>query len=161
MNASNTSEILTGPWLADSLARIEAADRFTVSGRVIRVIGQVVESTSLPIAVGEVCRISLGEEEILAQAVGFHQDGVLLMPLGELVGIRPGAIVTPLGRPFTARAGENLIGRVINGLGRPIDGLGPIRTTRRRSLSTELPNPLERAPIHRKLGTGVRYAGLS
>jgi flagellum-specific ATP synthase len=78
------------------------------------------------------------------------------MPLGELVGIRPGAMVTPLGRPFTARAGEGLIGRVINGLGRPIDGAGPIRTKRRCSLSAERTNPLDRSPIHLPLGTGVR-----
>lgn len=157
MNDSNTTEIPSGPWLSECLARVEAAERFTVAGRVVRAIGQVVEVTSLPIAVGEVCRISVGDgREILAQAVGFHQGGMLLMPLGEPVGIRPGATVTPLGRPFLARAGEGLIGRVINGLGRPIDDGGPIRTTQRRSLTAERTNPLERSPIRTPLGTGVR-----
>jgi flagellum-specific ATP synthase len=157
MNDLSTSEILSAPWLEESLARVDATPRFVSSGRIIRVIGQVVESSSLPVAVGEVCRIALGEgREIMAQTVGFHKGGVLLMPLGELIGIRPEATVTPLGRPFYARTGDELIGRVINGLGHPIDGNGPIHATQRRSLSSPRTNPLERSPIRAPLGTGVR-----
>jgi FliI/YscN family ATPase len=151
------SEQTVAGWVAESIGKIEAAPRLTVCGRVTRVIGQVVEVSSLPVAVGEVCRIARdGDEGILAQAVGFHDSGVLLMPLGEIEGIRPGALVIPLGRGFYANAGEGLIGRVLNGLGRPLDGKGPIRSSRSYPLSAKHPNPLERSRIRTPLGTGIR-----
>lgn len=143
--------------LSTSLARIAAEPRFRVFGRVTRVVGQVVETTSLPVAVGEVCRIAPDEEQgILAQVAGFHERGVMLMPLGELEGVHPGATVIPLGRPFHARAGESLIGRVLDGLGRPMDGGRPLGRCREVPLSAEPPNPLERPRIHTPLATGVR-----
>jgi FliI/YscN family ATPase len=124
---------------------------------VTRVIGQVVEVSSLPVAVGEMCRIAPDEKHgILAQVAGFHERGVLLMPLGELEGIHPGDMVVPLGRAFFARAGEQLTGRVLDGLGDPIDGGGPLGRTRRQSLTAEPPSPLQRPRIHRPLATGVR-----
>jgi FliI/YscN family ATPase len=145
------------PWLEDALGRIGVAPRFVTCGRVTRVIGQVVEVSSLPVAVGELCRITPeGRGAILAQAAGFHERGVLLMPLGEIEGVHPGAVVVPLGRGFYANVGDGLIGRVLDGLGRPIDGGGPIGVTRRRSLMARLKNPLERALIAAPLGTGVR-----
>jgi len=142
---------------AHARAVVDELPRFTVFGRVTRVVGQVVEVTSLPVAVGEVCRIAPDERSgILAQVAGFHERGVLLMPLGELEGIRPGATVIPLGRAFFARAGEGLVGRVLDGLGRPIDHDGPVGTTRRQPLLAEPPSPLERPRIHEPLATGVR-----
>lgn len=144
-------------WLDGTLATIADAPRFTVWGRVTRVIGQVVEVSSLPVAVGEVCRIAPDAHSgILAQVVGFHERGILLMPLDETHGIHPGAVVMPLGRPFHAEVGEGLVGRVLDGLGRPLDGRGPIGPTRRRPLNADPPNPLERSRIHTPLGTGVR-----
>jgi len=146
-----------GAWLEDALARCEASPRFTVCGRVTRVIGQVVEVSSLPVAVGELCRIvPEGRSAILAQAAGFHERGVLLMPLGEIEGVHPGAVVIPLGRGFYANVGDGLIGRILDGLGRPLDGRGTIGVTRRRALTAKLANPLERSLIHAPLGTGVR-----
>jgi flagellar biosynthesis/type III secretory pathway ATPase len=131
----------TPEWLVRSLAVAETTPRFTVCGRVIRVIGQVIEVSSLPVAVGEVCRIAPDERSgILAQVAGFHERGILLMPLGELQGVHPGAAVIPMGRGFYAAAGERLVGRVLDGLGRPIDGGGPLGPTRsrpnRRTLSS-------------------------
>jgi FliI/YscN family ATPase len=146
----------TGP-LTATFARIAACPRFPVYGRVTRVIGQVVEVSSLPVAVGEVCRIAPDDHHgILTQVMGFHERGILLMPLGDLQGIHPGALVMPLGRTLYADAGEGLIGRVLNGLGRPIDGRGRLGATRRCALAAEPPSPLERAPISAPLGTGVR-----
>ncbi|HXF95508.1 MAG TPA: EscN/YscN/HrcN family type III secretion system ATPase, partial [Gemmatimonadales bacterium] len=146
------------PVTADSLADAVAdTSRFAVYGRVTRVIGQVVEASSLPVAVGEVCRVAPDDHHgILAQVVGFHERGILLMPLGDIQGIHPGALVMPLGRPLYADVGEGLIGRVLNGLGHPLDGRGPVGATRRRALGAEPPSPLERAPIAAPLGTGVR-----
>jgi len=136
-----------------------AADvaRFTLSGRVTRVVGQVIEATSLPVAVGEVCRLAPDDRHgLLAQVVGFHERGILLMPLGDLEGVHPGALVTPFGRALYADVGPSLVGRVLDGLGRPIDGKGPLVALRRRALFSDVPNPLSRTRIRTALGTGVR-----
>ncbi len=144
-------------WLDRALALAETSPRFSVCGRVIRVIGQVIEVSSLPVAVGEVCRIAPDDRSgMLAQVVGFHERGILLMPLGELEGVHPGAAVIPMGRGFYAAAGERLVGRVLDGLGRPIDGGGPLGPTRAMPLTAEPPNPLERPRIREPFATGVR-----
>ncbi len=144
-------------WAHATATTVEEAPRFPLYGRVTRVIGQVVESSSMPVVVGEVCRIAPDDHHgMLAQVVGFHDRGVLLMPLGELQGVHPGAQVIPFARTLYAEVGDGLIGRVVDGLGRPIDGLGPIGTTRQRSLLSAPPPALERARIRSPLGTGVR-----
>lgn len=131
--------------------------RFAVHGRVTRVIGQIVEGTSIEVAVGEVCRILIGANAgVLAQVVGFHDRGVMLMPLGDLDGIHPGDEVVPLGRSLYAEVGDGLIGRVLNGLGRPIDSDRPIGLTTRYPLNADPPHPLERGRITTPLATGVR-----
>ena len=151
------TDAATTAWLEAALETIDQAPRFTVCGRVTRVIGQVVEASSLPVAVGELCRVAPDDRNgILAHVVGFHERGILLMPLGEIEGIHPGALVVPLQRAFFADAGEGLVGRVLYGLGRPIDGRGSLGPTRRCPLSAEPPRPLERPRIHVPLGTGVR-----
>ncbi|MDX2059084.1 MAG: EscN/YscN/HrcN family type III secretion system ATPase, partial [Gemmatimonadales bacterium] len=124
-------------WQATDIGvAIAQTPRFAVHGRVTRVIGQIVEATSLEVAVGEVCRILVsGDVGVLAQVVGFHDRGIMLMPLGDLDGIHPGDVVVPLGRSLYAEVGEGLIGRVLNGLGRPIDSDRPIGVTRRYPLS--------------------------
>lgn len=144
-------------WLGQATAALAAAPRFTVCGRVTRVIGQVVEVSALPVAVGELCRICPDARDgILAQVMGFHERGILLMPLGEISGVHPGAEVIPLGRAFHVNVGEGLVGRVLDGLGRPIDGSMMRMPTARRPLFAEPPSPLARTPIHAPLGTGVR-----
>ena len=151
------TERTTHAWPAAAIAAIEETPRFPVYGRVSRVIGQVVESSSMPVVVGEVCRIAPDDHHgVLAQVVGFHDRGVLLMPLGELQGVHPGAVVIPFARSLYSEVGDGLVGRVIDGLGRPIDGLGPVGPTTRRSLLAAPPPALERARIRTPLGTGVR-----
>lgn len=151
------SETSVVPLIERSTVEWNQVPRFPVYGKVTRVIGQVVEVTALPIAVGQVCRIALDDQEgVLAQVVGFHDGGIMLMPLGNIHGIHPDAVVMPMGRQLYADTGEGLIGRVLDGLGRPIDGGGPFGLTKRRSLNAEPPNPLERSRIEDPLGTGVR-----
>jgi len=117
----------------------------------------VVEVSSLEVAVGEVCRIEPDHHQsVLAQVVGFHERGVLLMPLGDPQGIHPGALVVRLARALYAKVGDGLIGRVLNGLGEPIDGLQDNVLSRRRPLTAAPPSPLERTQIENPLGTGVR-----
>lgn len=144
-------------WAVEQQQRIADVPRFQVMGRVTRVVGQVVQATTLPVAVGEVCRIvPEGRDHVLSQVVGFHDGGILLMPLGETEGIHPNATVVPLGREFYALVTDELVGRVLDGLGRPIDGKGPVGSSIRRGLSGRRPNPMERTRIDRPLGTGVR-----
>ena len=143
--------------IATALARIEAVRRFTVHSRVMRITGAVIEASSAHVAIGEVCRIeTVTGGSVDAEVVGFHERGILLMPLGELEGIHPGAIVQPLGRTIDIGVGDGLIGRVLDGLGRPLDGLGSLGPTDRRPITAAPPHPLARTRITAPLGTGIR-----
>ena len=118
-------------------ARIGDLPRLSRLGRVTRVVGLVIEAVGLDVGLSELCRVtSLSEEKsVLAEVVGFHERGVLLMPLGDIDGLHPGSGVTPLGRSFGADVGPGLLGRVLNGLGHPIDGKGNIEYATRMPLS--------------------------
>jgi flagellum-specific ATP synthase len=138
--------------------RIGDLPRVTRLGRVTRVVGLVIEAAGLDIGLSELCRItSLSHEtSVLAEVVGFHERGVLLMPLGDIDGLHPGSSVVPLGRSFGVDVGAGLLGRVLNGLGHPIDGKGQIEQPQRMPLTAEPPHPLERQIITEALETGVR-----
>lgn len=140
------------------LARVAGASRFATYGRATRVVGLVIEASGLDVALGELCRISslTDESTVLAEVVGFHDRGVLLMPLGGLEGVHPGSIVEPLGRSFGVDVGPGLLGRVLNGLGQPIDEKGSLGETKRVPLSADPVNPLVREMIDEPLATGVR-----
>jgi FliI/YscN family ATPase len=138
--------------------RITTVPRFVAFGRTTRVVGLVVEATGMDVALGELCRISATKVQhtVLAEVVGFHERGVMLMPLGRLEGVHPGSVVEPLGRTLGADVGPNLLGRVMNALGQPIDGKGPIRGTKRVPMLADPPNPMDRVTIEDQLATGVR-----
>jgi len=140
------------------IARLAGAERLAHFGRVTRVVGLVIEAAGLDVGLGELCRVtSLGDDcSILAEVVGFHERGVLLMPLGELDGLHPGSSVRPLGRSFGVDVGPGLLGRVLNGLGHPIDAKGKLEVDVRVPLAAEPPNPLDREIIRERLETGVR-----
>ena len=138
--------------------RIADLPRFARFGRVTRVVGLVIEAAGVDVGLGELCRVtSLTEDRsILAEVVGFHERGVQLMPLGELDGLHPGSSVQPLGRSFGVDVGPGLLGRVLNGLGHPIDGKGKLDVAERMPLAAEPPNPLERQMVTEPFETGVR-----
>ena len=138
--------------------RIGDVTRFARYGRVTRLVGLVVEAVGLDVGVGELCRISslTDDHSVLAEVVGFHERGVLLMPLGELAGLHPGSSVQPLGRSFGVDVGPGMLGRVLNGLGHPIDGKGKLDAKERVPLTGEPPHPLERQLIADPLITNVR-----
>jgi flagellum-specific ATP synthase len=145
--------------MLDALAkRVDSVPRLVSFGRVTRMVGLVIEATGIDVGVGELCRItSLVEpRSVLAEVVGFHERGVLLMPLGEMEGLHPGSSVQPLGRSFGVDVGPGLLGRIVNGLGHPIDGLGKIEVDERRPLLADPPNPLDRCLVEEPLETGVR-----
>lgn len=141
-----------------ALARLDRLPRFAGYGRTTRVIGLVIEAVGLDVALGELCRVSSLSEDasVLAEVVGFHERGVLLMPLGGLEGVHPGSAVEPLGRSFGVDVGPGMLGRVLNGLGQPIDGLGPLGPTERVPLNADPLNPLARDTIDEPFSTGVR-----
>ena len=128
-----------------------------VRGRVSRVVGLMVEVEGIPSLLGEMCRIErVGESPVLAEIVGFRDGGALLMPLGELRGVQAGAHVISDGALFAVPVGPELLGRVVDGLGRPIDGRGPLASTLRQPLSGGSPHVLTRRTIAEPLTTGVR-----
>jgi len=139
-------------------ARIGDLPRTNRLGRVTRVVGLVIEAAGIDVGLSELCRVtSLSEaKSVLAEVVGFHERGVLLMPLGDIDGLHPGSSVTPLGRSFGVDVGPGLLGRVLNGLGHPIDSKGPIEHAQRMPLSAEPPHPLQRQIITEPMETGVR-----
>ena len=138
--------------------RFAHCERFGAYGRVTRVVGLVVEATGIDVGLGSLCRITSHSRDrsVLAEVVGFNERSVLLMPLGELDGLHAGASVQSLGRTFGVDVGPGLLGRVLNGLGHPIDGKGKLDTVLRVPLSAEPPNPLTRDTIDRPMETGVR-----
>lgn len=140
------------------LSRLDGLPRLARYGRATRVVGLGLEAVGLEAGVGELCRItsSTNDRSVLAEVVGFHDRRLLLMPLGELDGLDAGSIVRPLGRSFGVDVGSALLGRVLNGLGAPIDGKGPLEFTERVPLSGEPPHPLARERVGRAFETGVR-----
>src|SRR6202012_413147 len=111
-----------------SLEDLLDADLIRTNGKVSQVIGTVIESNGPPMAIGETASIAYRRtvRPVLAEAVGFRDAKVLLMPLGELGGIAAGSDVVALGHPLQIGLTSALLGRVLDGVGRPIDGLGRI-----------------------------------
>ena len=128
------------------------------SGRLVRIAGMTIEAVGVLAPVGATCRIEGAQagENVEAEVVGFNNDILYLMPYGTTDGIAPGAKVTVVSRHGKGRIGEALLGRVIDGLGEPIDGLGPIEYTDTCSLEGFPVNPMERGPIEVPLDTGIK-----
>jgi flagellum-specific ATP synthase len=137
---------------------LDQIDPVVVAGRVIQAIGIVIEGSGPMATVGELCEITRedGGEPISAEVVGFRGDRVLLMPLGEMHGIGPGSLITMTGRVASLPVGRSLLGRVLDGLGRPLDEKGDITSTVRYPLRAGAPNPLKRARIREPLDLGIR-----
>lgn len=128
------------------------------TGRITKVAGLTIESDGPIATIGELCYIYPyhKEEFILAEVVGFRDDKILLMPLGNMEGIASGSLVVASGKTLRVNVGEELIGRVIDGLGNPIDGKGPIKTQKTYKVSNAPPNPLERKVISEPLSLGIK-----
>ena len=137
---------------------IERADPLSVSGRVAQAVGIVIEGYGPMTSVGELCEITRedGDETVLAEVVGFRGDRVLLMPLGEMRGIGPGSRLLMKGHCASVPVGPQLLGRVLDGLGQPLDGKGPLVTEGQYPLHAAPLNPLQRARITQPLDLGVR-----
>ncbi|HHV27233.1 flagellar protein export ATPase FliI [Anaerosalibacter bizertensis] len=128
------------------------------TGNITKVTGLTIESNGPMASIGELCYIYPHNKNtpIMAEVVGFKEDKILLMPLGDMEGIASGSTVIASGKSLNINVGDELIGRVINGLGQPIDGKGPINTLRSYPVSKSPPNPLERMKIEEPLSLGVK-----
>jgi FliI/YscN family ATPase len=127
-------------------------------GRVAKVVGLTVESQGPPAALGEACAITTrGGKETLAEVVGFRDGRVCLMPWEQLEGISVGALVRSTGRPLEVPVGPEVLGRILDPLGRPLDDLGPISPRAlKKKIVREVPNPSKRTRIRETIQTGVR-----
>ncbi len=127
------------------------------SGSLVRVRGLILEAQGLEASLGERCRIS-GEHTrpIDAEVVGFNGDHVQLMALGEVQGLMPGARVSPIPGDIRIPVGRELLGRVLDGNGRPLDNRGPLHASAYTGLSGPPINPLDRALVREPLDVGVR-----
>ncbi len=127
-------------------------------GKITEIIGLTIESDGPKSSIGDLCYIynELDEEPTMAEVVGFRKDKILLMPLASPDGIRPGALVVNTGDAMKIGVGNQLIGRVLDGLGRPIDTLGEIRFSEYRSTKADAINPLKRKRITEPLSLGIK-----
>jgi len=139
-------------------AVIRAAEPITANGRVKQVIGLTIESAGPEAQIGEFCTIYARHlrTPVGAEVVGFRGDRVLLMPLGEMDGIGPGSEVVASGHSLRVPVGPGLLGRILDGLGRPIDGKEPPEIETYYPVSNTPPPPLSRRRITERLGLGVR-----
>jgi flagellum-specific ATP synthase len=136
---------------------IEELETIKYTGRVERIVGLTIESVGPDVEYGELCKIKLDHGEYLyAEVVGFNRNRVILMPIGDMKGIVPGADVIAAGSALMVPVGDELLGRVISGVGTPMDGKGPIFTKERYPVTSEPINPLERSVIDKYLSVGIR-----
>jgi flagellum-specific ATP synthase len=138
--------------------KIDAMTSLRPIGEVTQIIGLVIEANGPPSSIGDLCYIYYNKEDppLWTEVVGFREDKVLLMPFGDLGGLKPGALVVNTGRPMQIKVGSELLGRVLNGLGEPIDNNGPIHATKTYSTSNEAINPLIRKRITEPVALGVK-----
>jgi len=137
------------------LVRKAARPRFR--GAVERVSGVVLEAAGVPAAIGELCCIERGHLAPLdAEVIGFRGDHTVLMPLGDLAGVAPGQTVRALNRAFHVEATDALLGRLLDGFGRPLDAGPALVRVQSRPVYAPAPAPLEREPVREALETGVR-----
>lgn len=144
--------------LAEYLTRLRHTDLLKVNGSVKQVIGLVIESVGPNCSMGDVCMIKSrdGQNLCLSEVVGFRDNRVLSMILGDAARVGPGSEIVATDRALSTGVGEELLGRVIDGLGNPIDGKGPIVTKEVRSIYNAPPNPLDRQRITQPVRTGIR-----
>ena len=146
------------PGLAQARSRLSGTRLVQNRGRVTQMIGLVIESQGPMASVGEICRI---ESQVTgtttkAEVVGFRDRNLLLMPLGDVQGICPGSEVVATGQSLRVPVGEELLGRVIDGMGQPLDELGAIPKQPLAELDLSMPHPLKRERITETFETGIK-----
>lgn len=140
------------------LGGMEELSLTVINGRITEIVGMLIKAIVPDVKVGEICLIKREGEPLLAEVVGFTQEEVILSPLGEMVGVGPSSEVIPTKLPLSIQVGDALLGRVLNGLGEPIDAeeKGPLGATEPYPVINFAPNPMTRQRIEEPLETGIR-----
>ena len=140
------------------LDAVKKASTCSLKGRITQAIGLTLEATGPRVSLGELCyvRTNMDRQLIPSEVVGFKGNKILLMPLGELEGIGPGSELITTGTVLRVKVGEELKGRVLNGLGQPIDNKGRIQSAVTYSVVNRPPDPLKRKRITQILPVGVK-----
>lgn len=137
--------------------KLNSKDYIEYIGKVSKVVGLTIEADGPQVSIGDLCNINISKgEPIKAEVVGFKDEKVLLMPLGEMTGIGPGSTVSANGDILNVAVGPELIGRVLDGLGRPMDDKGGLNTKLYYRTDNKPPNPMTRKRISEPLPLGVR-----
>lgn len=136
-------------------AALDAA-RPGVSGRVTRVIGLNLEIEGVSAPIGSTVSVPTARGPLVAEVVALRDGGMVCMPLGDLAGVEAGVLVSPTARVATIKVGDALLGRVLDGLGRPLDDGPPLVGCDSVSIDAHAPHPLRRHPIREQLPLGVR-----
>ena len=149
---------LTEQYIGKISSKLSGVERIKLNGKVTDVIGLVIVSTGPNVSLGEVCTVvnKNGNEVCKCEVVGFKDGKVLSIALGEVQEISPKCEIIATGKTFSVGVGKELLGRVIDGLGKPIDNKGDLKVSSFRTIHRESPNPLERKRITTVLRTGVR-----
>ncbi len=137
--------------------RIGGSRGLVVEGKLTRMVGLTLEAVGCRAAIGGRCDVvNAAGRSVEAEVVGFAGESLYLMPTGDIRGLEPDARVVPSGRVSEASVGDELLGRIIDGSGRPLDGKGILHTVKRWPLNGGYINPLARAPIRQPLDVGIR-----
>jgi flagellum-specific ATP synthase len=143
--------------LAQARERMVNAGAIVVEGTLNRMVGMTLEAIGCEAAVGGRCLVDTAEgKQVEAEVVGFSGEKLFLMPTGDIRGLMPGARVVPINGVSSIPVGDGLLGRVLDGAGRPLDGLGELKCSERSTLAAEPMNPLMRRAIRDPLDVGVR-----
>ena len=140
------------------LSHLEDIEITTVHGRITEVVGMLIKAVIPQVKMGEVCLIKRDPEPLIAEVVGFTKDEVFLSPLADMQGIGPSSEVIPLRMPLHIKVGSNLLGRVLNGLGEPLDveTAGPLELDETFAVINPPPDPLKRKIIEEPLSIGIK-----
>jgi type III secretion protein N (ATPase) len=137
-------------------AKLAGVSTLRATGRIVSVTGLSLRFTMPGVRVGDVVRVKRRGEALACEVVGFERGEAIGMALGALVGVGPDDEVEATGSAFEVRAGRGLLGRVVDGLGRPIDGGGPIDGGEVVPVDRDPPSAMDRRPVSRPIATGVR-----
>ena len=138
-------------------AALRDVSLLSYQGFVVRVSGMTIESSGPNVGLGELCRINIrGGKSVLAEVVGFQDGRLVLLPLEHIEGISPGDTVTARSTPRHIHLSEDVLGRVLNGLGEPIDGKGPLAGDEKQALDSASPAAMTREKITKPLALGIR-----
>lgn len=140
------------------LGSLDELEITTVNGRITETVGMLIKAIVPQVKIGEVCLVKRDGEPLRTEVVGFTRDEVFLSPLGEMKGIGPSSEVIPTHLPLHIKVGDNLLGRILNGLGEPLDEdvKGPLDCHEVKSVLAAPPDPLKRERILEPMATGVR-----